>query len=258
MSTAYEPSLSSSIRRLSLAPAGDSATNSLPSINFGFETLQHRMSRFTAKFNAFIEHGREEMLQRRHKYGAQVAELEDEIQTKKQNIEIVKSQIALQQQSLDKEEAERREMEASIKNLEAQRDTHLATRARLQKQMAQTEAEIAKRLAAQRKYAEECEAQSRFNVPELDFWVSSLCLRIEGAGHRERLKFVYTHIDERNWDHEAWFELDTTARDYDVKHCKPKLEREKVDRVLDRVNETRELVVLLKGMRELFVEILRS
>ncbi|PHH70492.1 hypothetical protein CDD82_7084 [Ophiocordyceps australis] len=267
MSAAYEPSLSSSTRRfsmsssfgrLSLAPAGDSAINSQPSIDFGFENLQRNMSRLKPMVKAFVKHGSEEMLKRRLKHEAHVAQLQGEIQTKRQNIDLVKSKIANQQENLDKEEAERRGLEASIKSLETQRDTHLATRARLQKQMAQTEAEIAKRLAAQRKYAEECEAQSRFNVPELDFWVSSLCLRIEGAGHRERLKFVYTHIDERDWDREAWFEFDTTSHDYDVKHCKPKLERAKVERVLERVNETRQLVVLLKGMRELFVEVMRS
>ncbi|RYC61816.1 hypothetical protein CHU98_g4393, partial [Xylaria longipes] len=95
------------------------------------------------------------------------------------------------------------------------------------------------------------EAQSRFNVPELDFWVTNLCLRIEGAGQNDRLKFVYTHVDERDWEREAWFELSTASRDYEVKHCRPKLEREKIDRVLERVNESRELPALLKGMREL-------
>ena len=95
-------------------------------------------------------------------------------------------------------------------------------------------------------------------MPELDFWITNLCLKIEGAGQDDRLKFVYTHIDEKNWEREAWFELVTASRDYDVKHCRPKLEREKVEKVLERVNESRELVVLLKGMRELFVEAMKS
>jgi len=69
---------------------------------------------------------------------------------------------------------------------------------------------------------------------------------------------VYSHIDERDWEREAWFELVTAARDYDVRHCRPKLEREKVEKVLERLNETRELTVLLKGMRELFVEAMKS
>ncbi|PNP49109.1 hypothetical protein THARTR1_10183 [Trichoderma harzianum] len=162
------------------------------------------------------------------------------------------------QQTIEKEEAEKREMEGSISSLAAQRDSHIAARDSLKAQIAETQAEIDSRLAAQRAYTKQKEAQLRYNVPELDFWITNLCLRIEGAGKDDRLKFVYTHIDEKNWEREAWFELVTSSRDYDVKHCRPKLERESVERVLDKVNESRELVVLLKGMRELFVEAVKS
>ncbi|KAJ3474154.1 hypothetical protein NLG97_g9967 [Lecanicillium saksenae] len=53
-----------------------------------------------------------------------------------------------------------------------------------------------------------------------------------------------------------WVEY--AKHDYDVKHCRPKLERDAVEKVLERVNESRELVVLLKGMRELFAEAMKS
>jgi kinetochore protein Spc25, fungi type len=177
---------------------------------------------------------------------------------KKKDIEIVQVKTATHQQTIEKEEAETREMESAIASLTTQRDNHHAARDALKAQIAQTQAEIDARLAAQREYAAHQESQSRFNVPELDFWITNLCMRIEGAGHDDRLKFIYTHIDERNWEREAWFELVTSARDYDVKHCRPKLEREKVERVLERVNESRELVTLLKGMRELFVEAIKA
>lgn len=173
---------------------------------------------------------------------------------KKRDIDIVQVKTSTYQQSIEKEEAETREMEAAVNSLAAQRDNHLATRDSLKAQMAQTQAEIDARLESQRAHAQQQEAQSRFNVPELDFWITNLCLKIEGAGQDDRLKFVYSHIDDKDWEREAWFELVTSSRDYDVKHCRPKLEREKVERVLDKLNETRELVVLLKGMRELFVE----
>lgn len=177
---------------------------------------------------------------------------------RKRDIEIVQAKTSTHQQTIEKEEAEKQEMEAAIASLSSQRDNHLATRDDLKKQIAQTQAEIETKLAAQRSHAQHQEAQSRFNVPELDFWITNLCLKIEGAGRDDRLKFIYTHVDEKNWEREAWFELVTSSRDYDVKHCRPKLEREAVDRVLEKVNESRELVVLLKGMRELFVEALKS
>lgn len=177
---------------------------------------------------------------------------------KKRDIEIIQAKTSTHQQTIEKEEAETREMETAINSLASQRDNHLSTRESLKAEIAQTQAEIEARLSAQREYAQQQQAQSRFNVPELDFWITNLCLKIEGAGHDDRLKFVYTHIDEKDWEREAWFELVTSSRDYDVKHCRPKLEREKVEKVLDKLNESRELVVLLKGMRELFVEAMKS
>ncbi|KAH7153130.1 chromosome segregation protein Spc25-domain-containing protein [Dactylonectria macrodidyma] len=258
MATAFEPSLSASLSRQTLTPAGPSMADTLPNINFGFDDLRDRMAKFTAKFDAFIEQGRKRVLEERNQFRMNVAELQEDQRMKKRDIEIVHVKTSTHQQTVEKEEAETREMEAAINSFATQRDNHLAARDRLKAQIAQTQAEIDARLAAQRSHAQQQEAQSRFNVPELDFWITNLCLKIEGAGHDDRLKFVYTHIDEKDWEREAWFELVTSSRDYDVKHCRPKLEREKVERVLDRVNESRELVVLLKGMRELFVEAMKS
>jgi kinetochore protein Spc25 len=177
---------------------------------------------------------------------------------KRKDIEILQLKTNTYQQTIAKEAAETREMQAAIAQLEAQRDRQQAARDALKEQIAATQRDIDARLAAQRARQAELEAQARYNVPELDFWVTNLCLRIEGAGVEDRLKFVYTHLDEKNWEREAWFELCMGRKDYDVRHCRPKLEREKVEKVLERVNETRELVVLLKGMRELFVEAMRS
>lgn len=177
---------------------------------------------------------------------------------KRKDIDILQMKTNTHQNSIAKEAAETREMQAAIASLSAERDKQLALRDSLQKQIEETQKEIDARLAAQRAHQAQQEAQARFNVPELDFWITNLCLKIEGAGQDDRLKFVFSHIDEKDWEREAWFELSTTSRDYDVKHCRPKLDRDSIERVLERTNETRELAVLLKGMRELFVEAFKS
>lgn len=177
---------------------------------------------------------------------------------KKKDMEILQHKTNTHQQMISKEAAETEEMQAAIASLSLQRDKNKATRDALKQQITETQKEIDARLAAQRAHAQYVESQSRFNVPELDFWMQNLCLKIEGAGQTDRLKFVYTHIDEKNWEREAWFELSTSSRDYDVRHCRPKIEKEKIERVLERTNETRDLAVLLKGMRELFVEAMKA
>ncbi|KAF4123740.1 hypothetical protein GMORB2_6441 [Geosmithia morbida] len=262
--SSFEPSLSTNHRQtmsastMAATAAAPSVAETLPSIDFGFDDLRDRMNKFTARFDAFIEQGRKRLLEERNQFRMNVAELQEDQRMKKRDIEIVQIKISTHQQTVAKEEAETREMESAIASLTLQRDNHHAERDALKEQIAKMQADIEARLAAQRAYAQRQEAQSRFNVPELDFWITNLCMRIEGAGHDDRLKFVFSHVDERNWEREAWFELVTSSRDYDVKHCRPKLEREKVERVLDKVNESRELVTLLKGMRELFVEAMKS
>ena len=73
----------------------------------------------------------------------------------------------------------------------------------------------------------------------------------------DRLKFVFTHVDEKDWEREAWFELDTAKTDYRVETLRPKLEGEKVEGIVERLNENRDLTLFLKGMRELFVEAMK-
>ncbi len=177
---------------------------------------------------------------------------------KKRDIEILSQKSHSHQQTLAKEEAEKNEMKAAIASLSTQRDAHLATKESLKQQIADTQKQIEARVASQRARAKEIDAQTRFNIPELDFWETTLCLTIDGAGASDHLKFTFTHIDDRDWTREAFFELDTGERDYRIPYCKPKLEQDKVDRVVDKLNETRDLRHLMKGMRDLFLEAMKN
>ncbi|CAP70835.1 uncharacterized protein PODANS_3_8940 [Podospora anserina S mat+] len=258
--SSFDPSLSTTTRPSPLPPPSTTTNlaDSLPQINFDFDSLRDRMSKFTLKFDSFIESGRKRVLSERNQFRLNVAELQEDHRMKKKDIEILQLKTSSYQQTIAKEAAETREMQQAIASLTAQRDRQLAQRDSLRQQIEAAQREIEERLQKQREHQKKLEAQARYNVPELDFWVTNLCLRIEGAGKEDRLKFVYTHVDEKDWEREAWFELAMGGREYDVKHCRPKLEKDKVERVLDRVNETRELVGLLKGMRELFVEAMKS
>jgi kinetochore protein Spc25 len=149
---------------------------------------------------------------------------------KKRDIEILDLKQTQHGQNLAKESQEKLEMQEAISALTQQRE-------------------------AQLKHRRYLDGQSRYNEPELDFWENYLGLRIEGLGRDDRLKFVYTNVDEREWDREAWFELDTSERDYKVLEIRPKVESDEVERVVERLNETRDLAGFLKGMRELFVEV---
>jgi len=80
-------------------------------------------------------------------------------------------------------------------------------------------------------------------------------LRIDGAGE-ERLRFGFGELGVQRG--EGWFEIDTGAGSggFEVVRTEPRLEGEEVEGVVERANEARDLVLLLKGMRGLFVDAL--
>ncbi|KAJ5226670.1 kinetochore protein spc25 [Penicillium citrinum] len=255
MASTFDPSLSTSGMRPPLASAdAPSMADSLPSINFGFEDLRNRMAQFTAKFDAVIERGRKQVLEERNQFHINLAELQEDERMRQRDIEIINLKSQTHEQTLQKEAAEAAEMHAAISSITVERDSRLAKRDRLKQQIAETQKSISQRVEAQRAHAKHLDAQSRLNNPELDFWQDYLCLRIEGAGREDRLKFVYSHLSEKDWEDEAWFELGTASRDYEVFHTRPKLDRDALEKEVDLVNDDRDFGAFLKRMRKLFAE----
>ncbi|PKX94484.1 kinetochore Spc25 family protein [Aspergillus novofumigatus IBT 16806] len=258
MSSSFEPSLSTSGVRPPLATAdAPSMADTLPSINFGFEDLRNRMAQFTARFDAFIERGRKQVLEERNQFRIGLAELQEDQRMRQRDIEIINLKAQTHEQTLQKEAAEAAEMHAAISSVALERDSRLAKRDRLKQQIEETQSAINQKLEAQKAHARHLDAQSRLNLPELEFWQDYLCLRIEGAGREDRLKFVYSHLLEKDWDTEAWFELGTASRDYEVFHTRPKVDREALEREVDLLNEDRDFGAFLKRMRRLLVESLK-
>ncbi|KAL8662514.1 MAG: hypothetical protein Q9202_004659 [Teloschistes flavicans] len=231
--------------------------DALPSIDFGFDDLRDRMARFTEKFDSFIAKGRKQVLAERNHFRVNVAELQEEQRVKQKNIELLAHKSSDHAQSMEKEAVETAEMHAAIASITQQRDTCALHRDRIMTEIAAVRKQIAQRLAAQQQHATAFDAQTHFNNPELDFWQSYLAMRIDGTGVLDRLKFVFTHVDEKNWGREAWFELDTEKRDYRVVCVKPKLDPDQIRTSVQRLNETRDLGIFFKGMRGLFTAALK-
>ena len=176
---------------------------------------------------------------------------------KDRSIEILSSKQTAHAQTVVKEQAESRDMLAAIENISLQRDQRTEARDRLRAEMASTQKLIGQRLEVQRQYAAKMDAQARYNLPELDFWVDYLCMRIEGVGRADELQFVFTHVDPQDWEREASFELHMGGHEYRVERCRPKIERERLAVVVEGVNDSRDVAVFLKRMRGLFGEVMK-
>lgn len=148
-------------------------------------------------------------------------------------------------------------MQQAISHLKAQREDHQSHRDDLKAQISDVQKAIQVRRHAQQQHQRQLDNQARHNPPELHFWESHLCMRIEGSEDADRLRFTYTHVDERDWDKECSFDLDMAGRQYAVLSTEPRLENDAVDAVLETLIETRDLSAFLKGMRCLFVDAIR-
>ncbi|KAL8944858.1 MAG: hypothetical protein Q9216_000148 [Gyalolechia sp. 2 TL-2023] len=231
--------------------------DSLPNINFGFDDLRDRMARFTEKFDHFIDKGRKRVLEERNHFHMNVAQLQEDQRLRKREIDSLNQKASSHAQTVDKEATETAEMHAAIASISQQRDSRAQHRDRIRSEIATVRKHIAQRVSAQQQHARDLDAQAQSNIPELDFWQSYLGMRIEGVGIADRLKFVFTHLDEKNWEREAWFDLDMAKSDYRVVSVRPKVEIEGIERCVEKLNETRDLGPFLKGMREVLIAAMR-
>lgn len=179
----------------------------------------------------------------------------------KASIQTLQSTLSTQSTVLSRELAEKEDMHSQISTLETRQSAQQQQRDRLKAAIAATQRQIDGRLAAQREYADRQDGQAALNSPELTFWETYLGMRFEGAGDESRVKVIYAFppakgkADEA--ERECVFELkvpESGSGGYEVVYMKPRLERERVDKVVQRLNDTREIGVLLKGMRALFAE----
>lgn len=173
---------------------------------------------------------------------------------KTRDLEILSQKQVQHNQTLQQQDAESAEMEQAIADLTAQKEQAASHRVALKGQIETLKAEIAARQSAQSSHANDMEAQSRLNLPELDFWESYLGMRIEGAGKVDRLRFVFVNLDERDWSREAWFELDTEKREYAVVDYRPKIEGTQIEDCVEGLNASRDLGVFLRRVRAAFKE----
>lgn len=216
------------------------------------------MNNFKAKFDNILDTRRKALLSERNDYLVTLAEQKEDMKQARQEIELMKQREEAHKRLVEKERREREEFEEEIQRL--QKDVHKREEEKeiLERKIHDAKRAIEERVQQQRAHAAKVSKMAVHDLPELEFWSTSLGLRIEGAGITDHLKFIFCYVDERDWEREAWFEIITEGSEYQVGGCFPKLEKDRVARVMDRMNERRELGPMLQGMRELFVEAMKA
>ena len=152
-------------------------------------------------------------------------------------------------------------MHVQIHELESHHSSQIITRDRLKTSISQTHRQIDAKIQAQRDYGEKSDAQSRLNGPELAFWEAYLGCRIDGSGEDSKVKITYVFPAAKamnsSVEREAEFDLQIPGSHnggYTISYMKPRLDTARVQKILDKLNATKEISVLLKGMRAMFLE----
>ncbi|SMQ46359.1 unnamed protein product [Zymoseptoria tritici ST99CH_3D7] len=235
-----------------------SMADTLPTIDFNFNDLRERMQQFTVRFDDFIERGRKKVLEERNAFRMNIADQADQQRQRKQAITELESKSSSHAHIIAKETQETDEMREAIRSLTSQKEEHVARRDQLKTEIASTQSAIRQLRDAQAAHQRSLDAQAKHNVPELRFWETCLGMRLDGTGVDDRLKFVFVSIDDRDTERECWFELNIDGSRYEVASTKPRLNRDDVDAVQDRLNESNDLGPFLKTMRAMFVEVVKS
>lgn len=212
------------------------------------------MLRFTANFDEYIERNRRRISEERNEFTKNVVEDKDTQRMLKKEIEHYKKREKDVAEIVVKEEQEAAEAEQAISEMTRKKQYKEEQRAHLLAQIEKTQEAIRKRREIRAAERKALSSQASRNAPELLFWENYLGMRIEGAGVTDHLKFVYTHVVDSDWTKEFSFIVNMVTRDYEVILCRPKLDKSKVDDVVDKLNESRDFSLFLKGMRQLFKE----
>lgn len=154
-----------------------------------------------------------------------------------------------------REREEALEAERAIASMARTKAAKTDHRNALLAQIAHTETLIANKRSLRATERSSLLAHSSLNAPELEFWENYLGMRIESAGVPDHLRIVFTHIVENDWDREFRFVVALGPRDYQVLQCRPKVPDEVLDRVVGRLNESRNLTKFWKDMRDSFKEV---
>ena len=254
------------------------------------------MAAFTAKFDAFIEKGRKRVLEERNEFRARLGELNgmsdlctirrktgavtnthvkptEEQKSSATQIATLQSSLSTQAQILSRESSEKSDIQHQIAQLESHHSTQLSARDRLRTAIGNARRQIDGKVQAQRDYGEKYDQQASLNGPELNFWEHYLGCRIEGSGEENKVKITFVFQAPKgsaggagvggvagSMEREAVFDLqipEASAGAWEVSYTKPRLESNRVRAVVDKMNETKDIATLLKGMRGLFADEMR-
>ncbi|KAF9583059.1 kinetochore-associated Ndc80 complex subunit spc25 [Lunasporangiospora selenospora] len=257
-STSSAQRLSLASNRLSLLPSksGVAGTTTaapvsmLPVPQFDSDELSARVLTFTNDLNIGIQRIKSKISENTELWVQETSEIHESDREAQEALRVARAQESVLAKTLKKEKEEASNMTKSVQSLSDRQEEMKQAKQALETQVATLRREvIAKREAkiAQKKALDE---QVLKNKPELATYEAILALRIDHIG------FVFTRIDEQDWDREFSITVDVSRQEFLVSDCTPTLPE--LPSLLRQLNETRDFYGFLKHARQGFKELARK
>ncbi|KAI1309952.1 kinetochore-associated Ndc80 complex subunit spc25 [Mortierella claussenii] len=246
--------LSMGSNRLSLLPAknGVSSAPTLPTPQIDNEELSARAATFINEFNLSIQKIKTKIAENTEQWVQDTAEARESDREIREAMKIAIAEEVALAKALKKEKEEANNMSRAIQQLSERNEDMSQIRASLEVQVAVLRRELkAKREAkiAQKKALDE---QVLKNKPELASFESILAMRIVGV-KEDHIGFVFTRINELDWDQEFSVTVDVSQHDFAVSDCSPALPE--LSSLLRYLNDTRDFYGFLKRARKAFKDL---
>ncbi|KAL1917888.1 uncharacterized protein VTP21DRAFT_3722 [Calcarisporiella thermophila] len=227
----------------------------LPSANIRYDELRKKTSLFLKKFDMYVENEKNQILDKQEKWMQSIAESRERFASLKEQLEHYKKQEAALTETMEREQRELDDAQNKIYELSKQKESIEDRKAILQAQLDQIRVELKRKKDARIARIKALEAKKSRNEPELRCYEEKLAMKIHSV-KSNWLKFVFTHINEKNWDKEYSFTVDVSERVYKVPKCNPQIEN--INELVAWLNETRDFFGFLKRIRKAFKDSARS
>lgn len=241
--------LSVGSNRLSLLPGKNIAPPALPTPQFDSDELSARAATFTNDVNVAIQKIRTKMAENTEQWVQDTAEARERDRELREEIKVAFAQEDALSKALKKEKEEANAMSRIVQEYATQCEDMQQRRQVLQEQVAILRREVKAKREAKIALKKALEKQVLKNKPELASFESALALRIIGV-REDHIGFVFTRINEQDWDQEYTITVDVSQHDYAVADCNPSLPE--LPSLIRYLNDTRDFYGFIKKVRKAF------
>ncbi|KAK3827433.1 MAG: chromosome segregation protein Spc25-domain-containing protein [Benniella sp.] len=248
--------LSIGSNRLSLLPAKNNIVlPTLPTPQFDSDELSARITTFTNDVNIGVQKIKAKITENTEQWVQETSELRGRNLELSEELKIATENEVKLAEALLKWKTEISLLSKAAQELTAQHDDMKQKHEAVIDQVATLRREVKAKREAKIAFKKALEQQALKNKPELASFESVLSLRIVGV-QEDQIGFVFTRINELDWEQECSITVDVSQHEYAVAECSPILPG--LSSLVRYLNDTRDFYGFIKRVRKAFKDMTKK